>query len=102
VPPSRSAATALSGPLIDRLLAADALSPVAAHPPRHRQHDGKYLGIRFGIRPHSTVSYAIRNGKVHMLDAGRANGQIFIQVVGVGFDANASTTSTAPPRPHQL
>jgi len=75
--------------VIDRLLASNVLLPLLPIPLGTANMMGKYLGIRFGkwdLVPR--VSYAIRNAKPLLLDAGRANGQIFIQVVGVGFDAH--------------
>ena len=74
---------------IDRLLAANVLPPLLPIPLGTANMMGKYLGIRFGkwdLAPR--VSYALRHSKPRLLDAGRANGQTFIQVVGVGFDAH--------------
>jgi diacylglycerol kinase family enzyme len=49
---------------------------------------GKHLGIRSSGRGLvSRVSKALVKPAVRLLDAGRANGRLFIQVVGVGFDA---------------
>ncbi len=92
-PPARAAITiGGDGTLraaIDRLLAANVLPPLLPIPLGTANMMGKHLGIRFGkwdLVPR--VSYALRNAKPRLLDAGRANGQVFIQVVGVGFDAN--------------
>jgi YegS/Rv2252/BmrU family lipid kinase len=92
-PPARAAITiGGDGTLraaIDRMLSAGALAPLLPIPLGTANMMGKHLGIRFGkfdLVPR--VSYAIRSGHVHRLDAGRVNGQTFIQVVGVGFDAN--------------
>jgi diacylglycerol kinase (ATP) len=49
---------------------------------------GKYLGIRFGDGDlENRVSTAIQRHEILPLDAGRANGHLFLQVAGVGFDA---------------
>ncbi|HEY8749222.1 MAG TPA: diacylglycerol kinase family protein [Tepidisphaeraceae bacterium] len=73
---------------IERLLAADVLPPLLPIPLGTANMMGKYLGIRFGKDDlPDRVANALRDPQPRLLDAGRANGKLFIQVVGVGFDA---------------
>jgi YegS/Rv2252/BmrU family lipid kinase len=49
---------------------------------------GRHLGIKWNDQTlEGQVSRAIRRGRVVALDAGRANGKIFLLMVGVGYDA---------------
>ena len=73
---------------LERLLAADVLPPILPVPLGTANMMGKYLGIRFHDGDlESRVSSAIQRYQILPLDAGRANGKLFIQVAGVGFDA---------------
>jgi YegS/Rv2252/BmrU family lipid kinase len=50
---------------------------------------GRHLGIRWNSRTlERDVTRVLRAGKVMQLDAARANGSLFLLMVGVGFDAH--------------
>jgi len=49
---------------------------------------GRHLGIKWNDETlEGQVSRAVRRGRVVALDAGRANGKLFLLMVGVGYDA---------------
>jgi diacylglycerol kinase (ATP) len=73
---------------VERLLKADVLPPLLPVPLGTANMMGKYLGIRFRDGDlESRVSAALARRQILPLDAGRANGRLFLQVAGVGFDA---------------
>src|SRR5665213_342779 len=74
---------------LQRVIEADALHPVIPVPLGTANMMAKYLGVHFNeadLAPR--ISAAVKSPRVKMLDAGRANGTLFIQVAGVGFDAH--------------
>lgn len=73
---------------VERLLKADVLPPLLPVPLGTANMMGKYLGIRFHDgNLENRVSAALGRRQILPLDAGRANGRLFLQVAGVGFDA---------------
>lgn len=73
---------------VERLLTADVLPPLLPVPLGTANMMAKYLGIRFHPRDfeHRVID-ALARYQILPLDAGRANGKLFLQVAGVGFDA---------------
>ena len=73
---------------LQRIIEADALHPVIPVPLGTANMMAKYLKISFSDEDlASRIAEAVKAPRVVPLDAGRANGQLFIQVAGVGFDA---------------
>jgi len=74
---------------LQRVIEAGVMHPVILVPLGTANMMAKYLNIRFNdddLAPR--ISKAIASPRLRMLDAGRANGRVFIQVAGVGFDAH--------------
>ncbi|HSZ59399.1 MAG TPA: YegS/Rv2252/BmrU family lipid kinase [Tepidisphaeraceae bacterium] len=73
---------------VERLLKADVLPPLLPVPLGTANMMAKYLGIHFHDGDlEGRVSAALARRQILPLDAGRANGRLFLQVAGVGFDA---------------
>jgi diacylglycerol kinase (ATP) len=72
----------------ERLLQADMLPPLLPVPLGTANLMGRYLGIRGNESDLAErVSAGITRHKVLFLDAGRANGRLFLLIAGIGFDA---------------
>lgn len=74
---------------LQQVIQADALHPIIPVPLGTANMMAKYLEIHLTATDlASRVSAAVASPRVQLLDAGRANGILFIQVAGVGFDAH--------------
>lgn len=72
----------------ERLLEAGSVPPLLPVPLGTANLMGRHLGIRW--EPANVVQQvrrAVNAGKTRQLDAGRANGQLFLLMAGIGFDA---------------
>jgi YegS/Rv2252/BmrU family lipid kinase len=75
--------------VVERLVQADRLAPLLPVPLGTANLVGLHLGIRW--KPSDVadqVSEAVARYQVRHLDAARANGQVFLLMAGVGFDAH--------------
>jgi diacylglycerol kinase family enzyme len=71
-----------------RLLRADRLAPLLPVPLGTANLVSLHLGIEWNMQTVvEQVAAAIGKGRVRLLDAGRANDQLFLLMAGVGFDA---------------
>ena len=72
----------------ERLIQAATLPPLLPVPLGTANLMGRYLGIRWNkANVEERVAAAVKNCRVLPLDAARANGQLFLLMTGVGFDA---------------
>lgn len=72
----------------ERLLQAGSVPPLLPVPLGTANLMGRHLGIRWNPdHVAEQVGRAVHAGKIRHLDAGRANGQLFLLMAGVGFDA---------------
>ena len=72
----------------ERLIEGDAISPLLPVPLGTANLMGKHLGIAWNpTNLEDQVCAAVDRNRVRMLDAGRANGRLFLLMTGIGFDA---------------
>lgn len=72
----------------ERLLEAGSVPPLLPVPLGTANLMGRHLGIRWDpAHVVQQVRQAVNAGKIRQLDAGRANGQLFLLMAGIGFDA---------------
>jgi diacylglycerol kinase (ATP) len=73
----------------ERLLQAGSVPPLLPVPLGTANLMGRHLGIRWKLDTvASQVSQAVNKATIRYLDAGRANGRLFLLMAGVGFDAH--------------
>jgi diacylglycerol kinase (ATP) len=72
----------------ERLIQAGSVPPLLPVPLGTANLMGRHLGIRWDpANVVRQVRQAVNAGKIRRLDAGRANGQLFLLMAGIGFDA---------------